>query len=248
MTTDHSKPALTKTQSALVAFLFEGRPSLLAAPLTGWIAASPRYAAFVEQYKDKIRKKLRVTHGAGPAADLLYELQISYWLLQERRFEPAYEPYLAGKTRGPDYSVTFRTNFTFNIEVTHLRLPAAATAGEAGIDFRLVDVLCDKLRQMLANMANLLFIMSTPAGLELPDLPAHIAWIKERAERGETSFYTRQRFSNASEFFKYYERLSGVVVYDPAGAQQAVFWSNPQARVKLPEAAVNSLRRVVGMG
>ncbi len=152
MTIDTSKPVLTKSQSELVAFLFEANRSAITAQLTAWIAASPRYASFVEKYKDKIRKKLRVTQEAGAAVDLLYELQIPYWLLQEQRFEVAYEPYPAGKTRGPDYSVLFRTNFTFNIEVTHMRglhrTLAASAAGDALIDLRLVDVLCSKLRQM----------------------------------------------------------------------------------------------------
>lgn len=247
MTSESSKPVLTKSQSELVAYLFEGRHSAIAAPLTAWIVASPRYASFVEKYKDKIRKKLRATREASAAADLLYELQIPYWLLQEQRFEVAYEPYLAGKRRGPDYSVTFRANFTFNVEVTHVRnphrSPAASPAGEAVIDFRLVDVLCSKLRQMLASMANLLFVVPAPAALEALDLPAHVAWIKDKAERGDPAFYARHRFLNTSDFFKHYERLSGLVLYSPAGERPASIWSNPQARVKLPDPVQHFLKR-----
>ncbi len=112
---------LTKSQSELIAFLVEGRQSHLTTSLAMWIAASERYASFVEKYKDKIRKKLRITYGTDAAADLLYELQIPFLLLQENRFDVAYEPYAAGKRRGPDYAVTFRSNFNFNIEVTHMR-------------------------------------------------------------------------------------------------------------------------------
>ena len=247
MTSDSSKPVLTKSQSELIAFLFESHSSDITAPLTSWIAASPRYASFVEKYKDKIRKKLRVTRETGAAADLLYELQIPYWLLNDQRFEVAYEPYSAGKTRGPDYSVTFRTNFTFNIEVTHMRglqqTPADPPVGEVVINYRLVDVLCSKLRQLLVNMANLLFVVAAPAVIEPLDLSAHIAWIKDKAERSDPSFYARHRFLNASDFFKYYERLSGLVLYNPAGARQVILWLNPQARVKLTDPVKNILQR-----
>jgi hypothetical protein len=247
MTIDTSKTVLTKSQSELVAFLFEGHRSVITAPLTAWIAASPRYAAFVEKYKDKIRKKLRVTQEAGTAADLLYELQIPYWLLQEQRFEVAYEPYSAGKTRGPDYSVAFRTRFTFNIEVTHMRglhrTLAASPDGEAVIDLRLVDVLCSKLRQMPANMPNLLFVASEPAILVPLDLPAHLTWIKDKAERRDASFYARHRFLNTSDFFRYYERLSGLVLYGPAREGKVILWLNPQARVKLTDPVRNILQR-----
>lgn len=247
MTVDRSKPVLTKSQSELVDFLFEAHPSPIAAPLSAWIATSPRYASFIEKYKDKIRKKLRVTREAGAVIDLLYELQIPYWLLQEQRFELAYEPYSAGKTRGPDYSVTFRTNFTFNIEVTHIRglhrTRVASPVGEAVIDFRLVDVLCNKLRQMLPGMANLLFVVSNPATQEPLDLSAHIAWIKDKAERSNPPFYARHRFLNTSDFFKYYERLSGLALYHPTDANRVILWSNPQTRIKLTEPIKSILQR-----
>jgi hypothetical protein len=58
-------PVLTRAQSELVAFLFGTEAHAIRPALTTWIAASPRYTAFVKQYKDKIRKKLRVTREAG---------------------------------------------------------------------------------------------------------------------------------------------------------------------------------------
>jgi hypothetical protein len=90
-------PGLTKSQSELIAFLVESRRNAITAQLRRWITTSPRYAAFAEKYKDKIRKKLRLAHDEGAVTALIYELQIPYWLLQERRFEVVYEPYTAGK-------------------------------------------------------------------------------------------------------------------------------------------------------
>ncbi len=111
------------------------------------------------------------------------------------------------------------------------------------INTRLVDVVCSKLRQMLANMANLLFVVSDPAVDEQLDLPAHIAWIKDRAERSDPPFYERHGFLSTADFFKYYERLSGLILYSPASAHQAALWLNPQARVKLSDPVKNTLQR-----
>lgn len=240
------KPVLTKSQSELIDFLLDAQPNTIRSPLTEWIAAAPRYAEFVEKYKDKIRKKLRITREPGAAADLFYELQIPYWLLQEKRFEVAYEPYFARKTRSPDFSVTYRTHFTFNIEVTHIHsLPRNPdpTADPNKINQRLVDAICRKLRQLLANMANLVFIVPGPAGPERLELPAHIAWIKDKAERSDPAFYARHRFASTSDFIKHYERLSGLAFFNAAGEQQVNLWLNPQARVKLNDPVRNILQR-----
>lgn len=234
-------PSLTKAQSELVAYLFENRSSRLSARVTEWIGSSPRYARFAEKFKDKIRKKLRVSRDPAADADLLCELLVPFRLLKDPRFEISYEPYASEKTRAPDFSVAFRSNFTFNVEVTHLRKFAATQLGETLLDLRLVDTLCIKLRQLVPGMANLLFVGSSPDVLSVLDLPAHIAWIKGKAERKDRRFYARHRFTGSSEFFKYYERLSGVVLFESADAGRDSLWVNPQARTKLPAQLLNAL-------
>lgn len=242
MTSAASKPVLTKAQRALLSFLFGSQASAIAALLTEWIPASPRYAAFAEKYRDKIRKKLLVTREKKAVADLLFELQIPYWLLQDKRFDLAYEPYAAGGTRGPDYSVTFRANFTFNLEITHVRGLRPVQPGEA-IDLRLVAVLCGKLRQMVAGMANVLFVAAPSAMLDQLHLVTHLAWIKQKAEGKDPEFFARQRFSGAAEFFKHYQRLSALTLHAPTGPQKQLLWVNPQARFKLPDAVKVALQR-----
>jgi hypothetical protein len=237
---------ITKAQSELIAFLFETKGSHAAARMSEWIVESSRYAAFVTKNKDKIRKKLRVTGEKDAAADLLHELQVPYWLLQDKRFDVEYEPYMSGKGRGPDYAVTFRSNFVFNMEITHVRglaRSAAPASNEPTIYFRLIDVLCGKLAQMRPNMANLLVVVTPADLLEPVELNAHIAWIKEKAEAKDTQFYSRQGFESASEFFKLFERLSAVMFYKSGEEQRPILWRNPQARVKLPEALTNFLQR-----
>ncbi len=95
-------------------------------------------------------------------------------------------------------------------------------------------------------MANLLFVVSDPAIVVPLDLPAHLTWIKERAERRDPSFYARHRFLNTSDFFRYYERLSGLVVYSPASVQKSSLWVNPQAKAKMTDPVRNILQRGFG--
>lgn len=151
--------SLTKAQSELVAFLFASGRNRITGPMSEWIHKSPRYAAFVAKYKDKIRKKLRNTKEREVIADLLVELRVPYLLLQNKRFEVTYEPYAAG-SRGPDLAVTFRGNLVFNMEVTHARALGASDAA-SGIDPRLIDIICGKLSQTLPKMPNMLLIVSS---------------------------------------------------------------------------------------
>jgi hypothetical protein len=233
--------ALTKSQGELLGYLFDSQQSQLAANLTTWIISSPRYARFVAKYKDKIRKKVRTSHGTAAQTDLQFELQIPYWLLHDSRFDLQCEPYASGKTRGPDFSVTYRTNFTFNVEVTHMRRLTVTQTGDSLIDFRLVDTICSKLRQMQPRNANLLFIASNAAILDALDLSTHIAWIKEKAESSEPQFYARYKFSTPSDFFKHFERLSGTSLFS-SGIAGNTFWLNPQARIKIPSPLLTVLR------
>jgi hypothetical protein len=122
--------AMTK-QADLIAYLFEGQPHLLSGELMQWMGDSSRFTAFVETYRDKIRKKIRVTRQPESVLDLRSELEVAYCLLTDRRLAVAYEPYASGKRRGPDYAVTYRDNLVFNIEVARIRVEGSEAASAA---------------------------------------------------------------------------------------------------------------------
>ena len=151
------------TKSAdLIQYIFDGKPHPLSPTVTEWVELSPRYAGFVEIYRDKIRKKLRVTRDLESLLDILAELELPYRLLADRRIDVAYEPYASIKMRGPDFAVTFRTNLVFNIELSRIHLEES---GDEATDLarkqeRILRVLLDKLGQMQAGKANLLVIHS----------------------------------------------------------------------------------------
>jgi hypothetical protein len=234
---------LSKAQRELISYLFDSQTSALSAPLSQWVAASARYAAFLDEYKDKIRKKVRVTRDGHALADLLHELQVPYWLLQDRRFDMTYEAYASGKVRGPDFTATFRGNFIFNVEATHVReLPAAG----AELDLRLADVLCNKLPQMATGRANVLILAGKLAAAGGVDLGAQVARLKQRAERREEAFYARYAFGSPAEFVKCYERLSAVGFYDSVTGEPLGVWVNSQAKVKLADGLAAVLARGFG--
>ena len=121
--------------------------------------------------------------------------------LQEKRFTLAYEPYGKGTGRGPDFAVTFRTNLTFNVEVTRLRFssqendPEQKQGGQPPLDSqyesrRLAEIVGSKLHQMLPSMMNLLFIVADDSAICDLDLGKVMAALKQRAEQKEPQFFS----------------------------------------------------------
>jgi len=221
------------TSYPLVDFLFDNRSHPLRSQMAAWLAASPRFATFVEEYKNKIRKKIRVLNGEEMALDLLAELETAYLLLADRRFELFYEPYVGEKKRGPDFTASWRTNLTFNLEVTRLR------SGSGEVEGRLADVVCEKLGQMQPAMINLLAVVGSDQ-VPAPDLATAMQHLKLLAEKRDPILYARQGYQTPADFFKGYERLSGILWRH--GAESPVdYWHNPQARRLLPKKVRNLL-------
>jgi hypothetical protein len=253
------------TISELMIHIFGDQPHALAAQLADWMASSTRFKTFVTIYRDKIRKKIRGMRDAEGLRDLLLELETAYILLQERRFIVEYEKYGVGKARGPDFAVTFRTNIIFNVEVTRMRSFDNTTAssqssgvkdGLEGDDLplsrsfpplpisdkqyeisKLIDTVCGKLGQMLAGMINVLLVVVDDGRIDDIDVMTAMARLQERAGRKELEFFARKGFSGAQEFFKYYHRLSGVLVRSPlehGASKHPILWVNTQARRPIP--------------
>src|SRR5262249_26868711 len=109
------------TVSELLAYIFDDPAQALAAQFADWATASTRFRAFATTYRDKIPKKIRGVGDAEGLKDLWFELETAYILLQEPRFSVEYEKYGVGKSRGPDFCVTFKANLPFNLEVTRMR-------------------------------------------------------------------------------------------------------------------------------
>src|SRR3990172_9566504 len=219
----------------LLNYLFDGRSHLFAQPMETWLASSRRFTAFVTAFRDKIRKKLRVTQDQESLLDLRLELETAYLLLQERPLSLVYEPQL-GRLRYPDLAVTFTTCFTFMVEETRAA-PAADTIPTIPfIDERLADTICSKLGQLLPQHSNVLLVGVEALHLTHNDLRATMLHIQQRAERNDTTFLQRYRFRDRADFFHNYQRLSEVLVRGPhvQAAEPMVAWVNHQAKHPLP--------------
>jgi hypothetical protein len=207
----------------LSAYLFEGQTHSLSSLLYQWMEASPRFALFVETYRDKIRKKIRLAREPETALDLRGELEVAYWLLHDRRLQVAYEPYASAKRRGPDFAVTYRKNLVFNIEVARMR----AEENEAQRrEERFLRLLLSKLGQMQPGMPNLL-VIHTRSPL---DLDKFMQELKIRVERKDSSFYESSRYADPAAFYKDFLRLSAVLLW-----AEPQLWINKQAKPALEE-------------
>lgn len=220
-------------QADLIAYVFEQQPHLLSVTLLRWMEASSRFTAFVDTYRDKIRKKVRLTREPENALDLRSELEVAYYLLNDRRLAVAYEPYASVKKRGPDFAVTYRTNLIFNIEVTRIRAEESEANGLvlARNEERFLRILLDKLGQMQPGIPNLLVIHTQEDLARSLDLGKVMQSIKSRAEANDPTFYAISRYTRPVDFFKNFLHLSAILVW----ACNTPVWVNKQARPILAE-------------
>ena len=218
----------------LLNYVFDGQPHLLSQSMATWLASSRRFTAFVANYRDKIRKKLRATQDQESLLDLRLEFETAYLLLQERSLSLVYEPEQCGQVRCPDFAVTFTTSLTFMLEVRRLRADQKSTVAEA--DERLADTICSKLGQLLPQCSNVLLVGVEALHLTDSDLRTTMLRIRQRAERNDSTFLQRHRFRDRADFFRHYQRLSEILVRGiPLQAGEPVLiWINPQAKYPLP--------------
>ena len=229
--------------------IFDDPAHPLAASLAAWGVASPRYATFLAQHRDKIRKKARGARDPEALDDLALELAVARDLHRERLGEVGYEAHLPGRTRMPDFALTLRNGATVLIEVTRLRPATVAAADEASeaaphpvadsavADARLALLVCGKLGQLVPNLPNLLVVGFPVELFALLDVEATMRALLARAERREWTPRERHYIRTPLDFFRPYRHLSGLLVrpWPPVvPALPAAFWTNRQATKPIP--------------
>ena len=230
-------------QADLIAYLFDDHPPPPSSRLTQWMESSPRFTIFVDTYRDKVRKKIRLTPEWESFLDLLGELQVAYCLLNDRRLAVAYEPYVSAKNRSPDFAVTYRDNLVFNIEVARMRVKRDGMDNDSilnRIDFtqkeeHLQYILLNKLGQMQPGMANLLVIRTRKMLVEWIDLARFMQTVKSKAEAQDPTFYEHSGYRNPAAYYRAFLRLSGIVLWGTSTQD----WVNKQARPGLGVKIVN---------
>jgi hypothetical protein len=227
------------TDSELLANVFGEEAHSLRVACAGWIASSRPFRAFLEENAGKIRRKARLAGDAESLRDLQLELDTAYrLLLADRRVTLAYEQYLANKTRGPDFTVTFKGHVVFNVEARRLRAPVGAS--------KLGEVICEKLRQAPPSVINVVLVgVDAGASVEL-DPVATMKRLVQRAEAKQDDFFAQRGWRDARDFLRALPRLSGVLLlakWDEATAASSSLWLSPQARHPLPADAQKLLRQ-----
>jgi hypothetical protein len=231
----------------LLTYIFGGSAHSFAGPFGAWLKASPAFQTFAETYRSKIHRKVQGLRDEETQRDLLAELAVAYWLLQERRFTVEYELYSADKQRGPDFTVTFRTRVRFNVEVTRLRItPAPEPVDPAADQAKILNTICAKLGQMPPSIINVLVLVADPNMVEAEAVAAAIRLLADRAAHKDDAFFARRGFISARDFQRQYARLSAIL-FRPlslgTAPTSATLWPNAQARHPLPTDIAAVLQR-----
>ncbi len=234
-------------QQDLSAYLFEEQPGsaeLLSGELLRWMEASSRFTTFVETYRDKVRKKIRSSPEPESLLDLRSELETAYRLLCDRHFALIYEPYASAKKRSPDFSVSYRANLLFNIEVARLRVeePEVGRMDFSRKEGRILRIFLYKLGQMQPGVPNLLAVHTHVDLVAALNLNRLMRAVKLKVEGKDASFYALSRYPNPAAFYKDFLHLSGIVLWASAPAALAPqVWPNKQSRPGLPEKVLRDI-------
>ena len=220
----------------LVGHLFDGAATdSLADEVAAWLAGSPRFRRFAEAHRDKIRKKLRGA-AADPEGrrDVRAELRAACLLLGDRRIDLAFEAY--GSARGgPDFTVTFRGERPFNVEVTRTRRPPDPTTYSR--------LLLAKLRQLPPSVPNAILVaVEGDRASETADVEAAVQALRARADAKDEAFFIARGHPGSRAFYDRFLRLGVIFTWSDAasGDERAALWTNPSARSALPGRAARA--------
>lgn len=230
----HAATPVTSVEK-LVHRIFDHASGPLADEVAGWLAGSGRFRGFVEANSDKIRKKLRGAVDAEARRDVRMELGVAQRLLADRRIEVAFEAY-GSTTGGPDFTLTFRGESAFNLEVTRVRHVPHATIHAAPI--------VAKLRQLPPSVPNVLLVAFDGVGAEAEpfDVAAATRGLRARADGKDEAYFSSRGFDGTRGFYRRYLRLGAVLVWREGvtGEDCATLWTNRSAHLTVPDRALRA--------
>lgn len=232
--------------------LLDDDPQQLTPVFRQWLSTSRRFRTFAEEYQTKIRSKLRGARDAEALQDLLFELEIARWLLQEKRFHLAYEPQTMRSGPRPDFTVSFTTKVHFQVEVTRIHTTAEENAPVEtlveGYQRKLLSVISGKLSQLKAGTPNVLLIGLDPEWLLQFTMDDLLRQMRTRIEKNDEVLLARSRLATPATFFKHYQALSGLLCYflpkPTVPAPPPLLWLNKTAKHPLLPQVQTSLRQL----
>jgi len=227
-----ASPSPTNAVRRLADHLVDSAVDPLSDDLLDWLAASSRFRAFAGEHRDKIRKKLRTAADPEARRDVRAELRVAHALLADRRIAMAFEAY--GSTiGGPDFTLTFRGERPFNLEVTRpRRIPGAGGAGP----------LLTKLRQLPPSVPNAVLVAIEGDNAAAFNAEEAIRALRERAAAKDDAYFAARGLIGRRGFHQRLQRLGAVLVFaeDASGADRAESWVNRSARIPVPDGAIRA--------
>jgi hypothetical protein len=226
----------TKAALELLDHVFGPEPGPDAATFGRWLDASPRFRAFADTYRDKLRKKVATARDPAARRNLWAELGVAYLLARDRRLTVEYEHFGHGGQRAPDFTVRFRVHTVVHVEVTCQQAPAApAAAGAAAGDRRLLATILEKLGQLPPGAANVLALVTLEPAYQPEDVARALQGAVSRMKPEDEQYILQRGFRSAREFRQQVQRLSGVLLrWGGAAEHSAGLWTHPGARHPLP--------------
>ena len=197
-----------------------------------WLAGSPRFRAFADAHKDKIRKKLRGATDADARRDVRAELRAAYELLVNRGS--------SSRSRRTGRESRAPTSLSPSAE----RAPSTSEVrGYAG--HRTCTRSSGRSSPSSANLhpaSRTRFIAIEGSGAAGQDLVAATQALRARADGKDEAFFAARGFDGTKGFYDRYLRLGAVFVWSEAesGDDRAATWINKSARIPLPDRAVRA--------
>ena len=115
--------------------------------------------------------------------------------------------------RGPDFTISFHGERSFNLEVTRPRgAPDAAGLG---------GPLLAKIRQLPPSVPNAVLLAVEGGEADATDVAAAARALRDRADARDEAYFATRGFKGTREFYERYLRLGGVLVWSAAAIGDA---------------------------
>jgi hypothetical protein len=235
------------TSHELIFDIAGNKHAIISDKLLYWLSTCHLFQEFVNNYRAKVKKKIQNTNNDQDLEDVMFELEVAYLFLLDERFEVMYE--VSNRIEHhPDYTIIFQKNTRFNAEVKRIRgvTVRSSSSRPAVIPYtrnefkKFGDDICFGCRQLVPQEINILVITSDGDNIEDVDLSWAVQEISQMIRAKDDLFFQGKGFEGADDFFKHWQRLSGVVFLSSwmkisGTPHRNELWCNPDATLLIPE-------------
>jgi len=194
------------------------------------------FVNFLNNYKDKILKKLRTAQETEDKYDVGVELYVAF-IFATSNCDVVYEPNLPIQKK-PDYKISF-DNLYFFCEVKRLRYWIDEILDEEMYK-KCGDIICEKAIQSVPNEINIIYIRSRDnLAPDYDDFEGGFENLFNLIEEKPEEFLEKikkYKMKSIEEFKRYWAQVSAVIIpMVKYGKFIPKIWNNPNATKPLPD-------------